>query len=206
MTNTPPRIDKRGAMPAVVTLAITGLVFTSIPLAQWFDGMIDRKDNSVQEVEFIPHKDEVIVQEVPKEEPKKALDDIKPPSIEDLVVMASKLDIKWATINTGTGINKDGFMPKGIEDIVDSSMLDTNPRPITRVRPNYADSQKGRVDILLIVNERGIVTDASVRKSSHPLLSRIALNAARQWRFEPGYVNGRPTKFKVMIPFLFNGK
>ena len=47
--------------------------------------------------------------------------------------------------------------------------------------------RKGSVEVKFEVNTDGIVTAASVTSSSHPSLNAAAVEAVRQWRFQPTY-------------------
>lgn len=64
--------------------------------------------------------------------------------------------------------------------------------------PKYPEDAKpgdtGTVLMLLLVNEEGYVAQAKVRKSSgSTALDRASLEASRDWRLEPGRVNGEAT-------------
>jgi protein TonB len=54
--------------------------------------------------------------------------------------------------------------------------------------------EKGVVRMLLLVNEEGYVTQAKVQKSSGSIaLDRASLESSRDFRLEPGKVDGKPT-------------
>jgi TonB family protein len=65
--------------------------------------------------------------------------------------------------------------------------------------PPYPEEEKQRKEgalvlMLLLVNEEGYVTQAKVKKSSgSTALDRASLEGTREWRFEPGRVNGKAT-------------
>jgi protein TonB len=56
-----------------------------------------------------------------------------------------------------------------------------------------AASVQGVVILEIVVGEDGAVADARVLRSI-PLLDQAALDAARQWRYEPTLLNGVPTR------------
>lgn len=206
MTNTPPRLQKRGSMSAVVTVAITGLVFTSIPLAQWIGDVFKpvAKEQQVEPIRDSAPPDPVVV-EPPKAEEPEEIQDIKPPSIDDLAIILNPMSITWGGYSCGTGLKPD--IPMNMDDIVDISVMDSPPRPVVRVSPKnvaYSTTATGRVDIEVVVDEKGEVLDAKVVRRLDSVLERNALAAARKWRFEPGTVKGKPTKFRVVIPFVFS--
>jgi len=57
--------------------------------------------------------------------------------------------------------------------------------------------------VLFVVNERGHVENPIIQKSTDPVFERPALNAVKQWRFEPGKRNGEPVRFRMRIPITF---
>lgn len=63
----------------------------------------------------------------------------------------------------------------------------------------------GVVGLEITISETGTVADAQVLKSV-PLLDEQALEAVREWRFDPTIVNGRPVpvKMKVQVNFTLS--
>jgi TonB family C-terminal domain len=85
--------------------------------------------------------------------------------------------------------------------------ISSPPKVIHRVVPSYPEEAKknrvsSRVTVAIIVNEKGEVVDAKV-ESGHPLFNEAALQAVKQWRFEPYMVNGKAISVKVLIPVVF---
>ena len=62
---------------------------------------------------------------------------------------------------------------------------------------------EGRVFVQFVVDERGDVVDPVVTRSPSDLLSRAALDAVREVRFEPGVQRGRPVKVRFALPVHF---
>jgi protein TonB len=60
------------------------------------------------------------------------------------------------------------------------------------------------VTVVFQVDTSGRVVDPRVAKSTDPAFDRAALEAVRQWRFEPGTRDGEPVQFKMKIPITFN--
>lgn len=81
--------------------------------------------------------------------------------------------------------------------------LQTNPAP--PYPPDaYARRQQGRVLLEVRVNQRGLVDDVSVSKSSGVAsLDQAALETVRSWRFEPARRGGRPAATVVIVPVRF---
>jgi protein TonB len=81
------------------------------------------------------------------------------------------------------------------------------PKLIRRVDPIYPNlARQARVqgDVLLsaIINENGYVTELKVI-SGPPLLYAAALDAVRQWKFQPTYLNNRPWPIAYEITVHF---
>ena len=65
-------------------------------------------------------------------------------------------------------------------------------QPVARMPPEaIAAGVQGVVILELVINEEGLVSDVKVLRSI-PLLDQAAIETARQWRFSPTLVNGRP--------------
>jgi TonB family protein len=81
------------------------------------------------------------------------------------------------------------------------------PRKIVNVAPIYPQEAKdakvqGVVVIETVIDESGVVKEAWVLKSV-PLLDGAALEAVKQWRFEPTLVNGVPTAVRCTTTVNF---
>jgi len=71
------------------------------------------------------------------------------------------------------------------------------PVVIYRVEPEYPEllrriGVQGPVIVQCIIDRRGMLRDVTVLRSPHPMLSESVTTAIRQWRFEPGTLDGRP--------------
>jgi TonB family protein len=85
----------------------------------------------------------------------------------------------------------------------------TPPKVISRVEPHYSEEAKknnifGVVILEATINEAGVVTDVRVLKPLPYGLDQAAVEAIRQWRFEPATIEGRPVP--VIFNFTFNFK
>ncbi len=81
-------------------------------------------------------------------------------------------------------------------------------RLIRQVRPRYPVLAvqariQGTVILEAIISELGSVEDLRVIEG-HPLLIRRALEAVRQWRYEPTVLNGVPVRVVTRITVRFN--
>ena len=85
-------------------------------------------------------------------------------------------------------------------------------RLISSVQPVYPDTARrlriqGIVAVNVIVHNDGTVTVQNVG-TGHPLLAPAAVEAVRQWRYEPTTVNGKPVEIetKIYVTFAVDSK
>jgi len=82
------------------------------------------------------------------------------------------------------------------------------PKKIRDVRPVYPDlAVQSRVSALVIleaeVDTRGYVRAAKILRG-HPLFDEAAMEAVKQWRYQPLLLNGEPTGFVLTVTINFN--
>jgi protein TonB len=82
------------------------------------------------------------------------------------------------------------------------------PRLLVRVPPDYpamaaAAQMEGRVILEATVDEKGSVDDVRVLRS-HAIFDAAAIEALKQWRYEPLVFNGRPVPFVLTVTLSFN--
>jgi TonB family protein len=82
------------------------------------------------------------------------------------------------------------------------------PRVLTQMKPTYTNEAldqriQGTVVLELIVRADGHPTDIRVVRSLEAGLDLQAIIAARQWRFEPGRLGGRPVDVQVVVMMDF---
>jgi protein TonB len=82
------------------------------------------------------------------------------------------------------------------------------PKIIRKVEPVYPELAKtSRVSAILIleaeVDTRGYVKAVKVLRG-HPLFDDAALEAVKQWRYQPLLLNGEPTGFILTVTMTFN--
>jgi TonB family protein len=84
----------------------------------------------------------------------------------------------------------------------------TRPREIFRVEPEYTDEARknrlqGAVMLQVVIGVDGKIHDVSVLRSLGMGLDERAMEAARQWRFEPGTKDGKPVAVVVPMEITF---
>ncbi|MFI4912986.1 MAG: energy transducer TonB [Sedimentisphaeraceae bacterium JB056] len=85
--------------------------------------------------------------------------------------------------------------------------LDQQPRAIYQPGPRITKQMRkkapGQVYIIFVVDKQGKVVNPIVQKSTDPVFVTPALNAIKQWKFEPGKRNGQPVRFRMRVPITF---
>jgi periplasmic protein TonB len=82
------------------------------------------------------------------------------------------------------------------------------PIKVWDVRPVYpenaqADGIQGTIILGVVVGEDGTVTETAVLRSI-PELDQAAIDAVRQWRFEPTLLNGEPVEVEMSVTVQFS--
>jgi len=87
----------------------------------------------------------------------------------------------------------------------------TKPKQVKHVDPVYPkEAVRNRVEGVVvleaIIDEKGKVTDARVTSAANPLLDMAALQALKQWEYEPYIVNGKAKEvlFTVTVNFALS--
>ncbi|PYU48658.1 MAG: energy transducer TonB [Acidobacteria bacterium] len=81
-------------------------------------------------------------------------------------------------------------------------------RILNRVQPVYPPLARqtrisGTVRLHAIIGKDGAITSLEVM-SGHPLLQQAALDAVRQWRYQPTLLNGEPVDVDTTIDVIFS--
>ena len=81
-------------------------------------------------------------------------------------------------------------------------------RLVNRVQPLYPPLARqtrisGTVKLHAIIGKNGAVEQLQV-VSGHPLLVQSALDAVRQWRYQPTLLNGDPVEVDTEIDVVFS--
>jgi hypothetical protein len=70
---------------------------------------------------------------------------------------------------------------------------------VPRVPIQVANQTRERGILDVTIDEQGRVIAASIRLGLHPIYDSQILVAAREWRYQPATLNGRPVKFRKLI-------
>jgi protein TonB len=193
---------------------ITALLFLVLPLMQAIARSSDT-DTIVRSVDAAyvpppppPPEEEKKEEEKPEEE-KPELSEEAPPL--DLSQLALALNPGagdgWMTADFAPKIDGMAGSAKEVDELFSLSDLDQKPRLIYKVNPvvNAKMRKKipGTVKLIFVVDQRGKVESPRVQSSTDPVFDAAALNAVRQWKFEPGKRSGKPVRFRLKVPMVF---
>jgi protein TonB len=86
--------------------------------------------------------------------------------------------------------------------------IDQKPRPISQTAPAYPAEMRGKkiegiVTILFVVDPSGRVVNQRVEKASHDAFKEPALDAVKQWKFDPAVRGGQRVSCKMRVPIRF---
>jgi len=75
------------------------------------------------------------------------------------------------------------------------------PVPITVVSPTVgAEHNGGLVQLEFLVDAQGKPAEFSVKFASDDALAKLVVAAVKQWRFQPGEIDGKPVPTRVGLP------
>jgi protein TonB len=88
------------------------------------------------------------------------------------------------------------------------SEIDQRPRAVYQVAAPYpagmrSQKAEGTVTLIFIVDEAGRVVNPRIERSSHPEFEAPALEALRQWKFEPAVKAGKRVSCRMRVPMRF---
>jgi TonB family protein len=88
--------------------------------------------------------------------------------------------------------------------------VDSPPVPTTQINPVYPERAlkervRGLVILRVLVSEDGLPVRVTVDKAAREDLTKAAIDAAEQWRFQPARKDGRPVRTFAILRFPFEG-
>jgi len=91
------------------------------------------------------------------------------------------------------------------------SEIDQRPRALMQIAASYPSEMRSRkaegvVTVIFVVDETGRVVNPRVEKATHPEFEKPALEAVRQWKFEPAIKGGKRVSCRMRVPFRFQPK
>jgi TonB family protein len=86
------------------------------------------------------------------------------------------------------------------------TMLDKDVTPavvirqdMPRLMPNVKQAAKDSGVVEIVIDEQGRVTFVAIRQPVHPVFDADLMIAARDWRYQPATLAGKPVKYRKMI-------
>lgn len=112
--------------------------------------------------------------------------------------MDSLLPIRRAAAPTTYGPEDEGVTPPSIVDQRPPRL----PEQIRRILMLKGSATTGVFD--LIIDETGLVQQATVRKAIHQVYDELVIVASRSWRYMPATRNGVPVRYRKSIQITLN--
>jgi protein TonB len=116
------------------------------------------------------------------------------------------------SFSSGGRIGGLGKAGAGMGDQLDNAFslaeIDQKPRPIFQTAPVYpaelrARKLEGVVSVVFIVDPAGRVANPRVEKSTNAAFEKPAVEAIKQWKFEPAVKGGQRVHCKMRVPIRF---
>jgi protein TonB len=106
------------------------------------------------------------------------------------------------------GTGKNGPLGESADTAFSLAEIDQKPRAVFQAAPLYpaelrAKKVEGSVIVIFVVDATGKVLDPRVEKTDHPAFDKPALDAVRQWKFEPAVKGGARVACKMRVPIRF---
>jgi len=106
------------------------------------------------------------------------------------------------------GLAGAGALEEKLEQAFEMGDIDQKPRVVFQTAPPYPAQMRGRkveglVTVICVVDETGRVDRPRVESSSHEAFEKPALDAVKQWKFEPAVKGGRRVSCPMRIPIRF---
>jgi len=188
-----------------IALAITLLLF--IGVFKFAKGISVKPYHPKKEVptlvEEVPQELEQIKEPPPPPKPK------LPVEIKEATEEESSEEEEEVPIAPTTEFNElEAPPPPKVEETYEFYAVEIKPQVLQKVEPPYPDIARkagieGKVYVKVLVDTLGNVTTVQVLKSSNPIFEQPAIEAAKKWKFKPGYQRDRPVRVWVAIPFIF---
>ena len=104
------------------------------------------------------------------------------------------------------GMGKAGALDESLEKAFSLADIDQKPRAIFQAAPVYPAGKRALevvVSVVFVVDQTGKVTNPRVEKSTDPAFEKPAVDAVKQWKFEPAIKAGQRVSCKMRVPIRF---
>ena len=143
------------------------------------------------------------------------------PARQDGVPVPAQIEVTVSMSATGAVISQTGsdMVDAFVERILGDQLkyrsrraneIDRVPVRTNTKSPKYAEDAlkqgvRGKVQVHFYIDENGTARMPSIDSSDHPYLAEIAVEAVREWKFEPPTVKGTPVLVEASQEFTFGG-
>lgn len=207
-----------GGLTLVGAFALTAAFFLVLPLIEAIAAQAPA-DTTVRGLDVAnlpppppppPEEEKKEEEPEPEEKPPELVEDHQPLDLAQLELSLNPT-IGDGWMSGDFAVRLDAVAASGKEDGVDGlfSLADLDQKPRVAYQPSpVVDAQMrkkapGTVYVLFIVDQRGRVENPIVQDSTDPIFDKSALNAVKQWKFEPGKRKGEPVRFRMRVPITF---
>ncbi len=209
----PPQISKTSGKTWAVALLFTLLVFLALPLTQMMSASRQKNLDLVSiESELPPpppppSEPEPEPEEEPEPEPEELQEDNALPPL-SLGQLEMSLDGGMGSgVGIGLGMQTASNLVAQI-NVFELSDVDKAPTATMMIHPTYPpklqrDRVEGTVVLVFVLDEKGRVQDPRVESSSNSGFERAAVEAVKQWMFEPAVKDGKPVRARLRQPLRF---
>lgn len=107
------------------------------------------------------------------------------------------------------GTGKGGALDDSLEKAFSLAEIDQKPRAIFQAAPVYPAGKRtleAVVSVVFVVDTTGKVTNPRVEKSTDPVFEKPAVDAVKQWKFEPAIKAGQRVSCKMRVPIRFQAR
>ncbi|HTF88036.1 MAG TPA: energy transducer TonB [Planctomycetota bacterium] len=106
------------------------------------------------------------------------------------------------------GMGKSGEEKDPLESAFSMSEIDQRPRSLFQAAALYPSEMRGKkveglVTVIFVVDAVGKVSNPRVEKSTHTAFDKPAIDAVKQWKFEPAVKGGERVACKMRVPIRF---
>lgn len=106
------------------------------------------------------------------------------------------------------GSGRGGTLDESLESAFSMAEIDQKPRAVFQAAPLYPAEMRGKkveavVTVIFVVDASGKVVQPRVERSTLPAFEKPALDAVKQWKFEPAVRGGQRVNCKMRVPIRF---
>lgn len=204
----------QGVVATLLSGVVTVGLFLVLPainrIAEGKDKVYDLVDVDTQALDNVDEvvEEEEVEEEEPEEEPEP--EDIEPEPAEDLSIDSLEL-----MMNAAEGIGAEGVggtlldfgklgneVSGAVDELISAGDLDGGrPTVISEAEPRLTAAEKkatpGRVVVIYQINTQGRTQNVKVQSTTNEVLSRAALRAVKDWRYQPPKKDGKPVTVRA---------